>query len=245
MMPTLGLLGYGAFSAFMAPHLTPHFRLKAWNRSGFQRWTLPDEVSPVSLAEAAGCDLVVIGVTVQAFDTLLPLIAPHIKSGAMVLDVASVKEKPVSLMLRHLPVDCELIATHPLFGPQSGRNGIAGLTCVLSPVRTTRLACVKNFLADTLGLIVLEKTPQEHDREMAWVQGLTHFIVRAMNELKPPASALATPAYRHLLAVQELLGRDSEELFMTIEAENPSAEGVRRDFMAALRKVEERIQQNK
>lgn len=242
---TLGLIGYGAFSAFVAPYLTPHFTVKAWNRSGFDKWLQPEEMTIAELEEVAACDIVVIGVTVQAFDALLPRIAPVIKDGALVLDVASVKVKPAELMLQHLPSHCDIIATHPLFGPESGRNGIAGLKCVVAPVRTTRLAEVVSFLTEKLELEVLEKSPEEHDQEMAWVQGLPHYVVRALQDLNPPSSELATPAYQHLRKVQELLCNDSEELFMTIEKENPCAAEVRRRFLKHLQEIDAAIQKSK
>ncbi|MFW5856300.1 MAG: prephenate dehydrogenase/arogenate dehydrogenase family protein [Planctomycetota bacterium] len=240
-MTTLGVVGCGAFSRFLLPHLAPHFDLIVWNRSPLPDGALPGEMAPASLADAAAADIVVISVPVQAFEAVLPQVAPHVRPGALVLDVASVKVRPVALLREHLPASCEILATHPLFGPESARDGLAGHTMVLAPVRTERLACVRTFLEETLGLVCLERTPEDHDREMAWVQGLPHFVVRAMNAIAPPDSPLATRAYGRLRQVQELLRHDSDALFQTIQCENPYAEEVRRRFREELDATERRL----
>ena len=48
-------------------------------------------------------------------------------------------------MSKILPEKVEIIGTHPLFGPQSGRAGIAGMRVAFCPVRTTRAEQIKRF----------------------------------------------------------------------------------------------------
>jgi prephenate dehydrogenase len=239
MAETLGILGLGAFSRFLLPHLRDHFELKLWNRSALADGLLPAGLEQGPIEAAAGADAVMFAVPVQAFEEVLAKAAPHVKPGALVLDVASVKVRPVELMQTMLPGHCEILATHPLFGPESARNGLAGHRIVVWPVRTGRIDQVRDFLGETLALEVLERTPEDHDREMAWVQGLPHFVVRALNRMQPPQSDLTTPAYQHLRTVEALLKNDSEALFRTIQQENPYAEEVRRRFLELLAEIED------
>ena len=236
----LAILGFGAFGRFMARHLTPHFRVCAWNRTPRPEEARALGVELVSLEEAAGAEIVVLAVPVQNLREILGSVAPHLRPEALVLDVCSTKVRPVAWMRELLPETCRIVATHPLLGPQSGRDGIAGLRVVLCPVRGP-LASVREFLAGTLALRVIETTPEEHDRQMAYVQALNHFIARALKRIGLPESELATPAYERLREMHTILAQDSLELFLTIERENPYAAGIREEFMAALCELEETI----
>ncbi len=50
-------------------------------------------------------------------------------------------------------------------------------------IRGERSKSVCAFLKDKLALNVFETTPQEHDRQLAYVQGLTHLIVNLIGAL--------------------------------------------------------------
>lgn len=243
-MTNLGLIGFGNFGRFLAAHLRPHFDVLVADARAID----PDEASRAGVCAvkanvAAAQPLVVLAVPVQHLEALLAQIAPHVAPDALVLDVSSVKMRPVELMSRALPGGTRIVGTHPLFGPQSGAGGITGLPVALCPARAdeTSIACVRHFLSRTLGLRVIETSPEEHDSQMAHVQGLTHLISRALAELNVPDSPLATVAYQRLIAMRSNLQHDSADLFMTIERENPFAAGVRRAFLDKLIELERRI----
>ena len=174
-------------------------------------------------------------------EELLKKISPKIKEKSLVVDVSSVKVKPVELMLKYLPSSVQILATHPLFGPQSGKNGIEGLNMVISPIRMKHPNKFEHFLSHQLRLNVLVRTPELHDKQMAYVQALTHFVGRAINEMDVPDVEQKTPAYEKLLEIKKNLGRDSFDLFKTIENENPYAAGIRADFIKELNKLEDRL----
>ncbi|MFO0786201.1 MAG: prephenate dehydrogenase [Phycisphaerales bacterium] len=207
---------------------------------------LPPGVEVEDLNKAAGSDILVLAVPVQRMEALLKQLAPLLamrKTPALVLDVASVKARPVALMRDLLPPQTEIIGTHPLFGPQSGKDGIAGFPIALCPVRVgpESLTCVRSFLSGKLGLKVIDVDPEEHDRLMAYVQGLTHLISRAVGEMPLPHTELATAAYRRFLDMRGNLAGDSWDLFVTIERENPFAPDVRRQLREKLEEIEQRL----
>ncbi len=242
-MKTFGILGFGNFGRFMAKHLAGRFDVVVSNQPGtdISEAATALGVRTDTLEAAAGCDIVVLCVPVQHLEELLKTAAPHVRPDALVLDVASVKVKPVRLMREYLPESAEIIATHPLFGPMSGKNGIAGLPFVYCPVRTTRTEKVRTFLAETLGVNVIESTPEEHDTQMAYVQGLTHFIGRALNRMEIPELVQKTALYDHLHAIVQTVNSDTYDLFLTIQRENPLAEGVRQKFIEALVEIHREI----
>ena len=237
---SLGLIGVGAFGALAAKHLAPHFDLVlhdvAVDVADLAR-SLNARVG--DLRAAASCDIVMLAVPVQKLRQVLADIAPLVKPDALILDVASVKMKPVAAMKEILPPTVSLVGTHPLFGPQSGKNGIEGLNVALCEIRGNRCAEVERFCADTLGLRVFQTTPEEHDREAAYVQGLTHMLAKIVVALDLPPMRFPTRTYETMLQMVEMVRYDSDELFRAIERENPFAEQAKKEFFAAARKLEE------
>ncbi len=228
-MRTLGIIGFGSFGQFMAEHLKNHFEIIVYDV------TEVTDARSGSLEEVAGCDVVIPSVPVQEFGGTLESIKKLLKPGALVMDVCSVKEHPAQQMLEILPEHVELVASHPLFGPKSGRNGIDGLTIAICNLRASdeTFDSVGTFLEE-LGLNVVRTTPEDHDKQMAYVQVLTHFIGRALNEMDLDNFELRTKTFDHLMELKDILSLDSEELFLAIQKENPFAEEVRQEFLAKL-----------
>ena len=248
MKRSLSIIGFGSFGRFMAGHLRDHFEVAVCDRVNVEDLAKAAGVRPASLTEAARAEIIVLCVPVQHLAGLLTEVGPLIASRAatgdrVVVDVSSVKLKPVEMMLNMLPPDVGIIGTHPLFGPQSGKDGIAGLPIALCPARahSATIEEVRGFLGQTLRLRVVDVSPDEHDRQMAYVQGLTHLLSRALGEMMLPQTPLATMAYERLLAMRSNLQHDSWELFLTIERENPYAADVRSLFDRTLAQIEQRL----
>jgi hypothetical protein len=55
--------------------------------------------------------------------------------GPLIVDVLSVKDYPRQIMLDLLPKGCDILCTHPMFGPDSGKNGWHGLNFVYEMTR--------------------------------------------------------------------------------------------------------------
>lgn len=242
-MKTIAIIGFGNFGQFAASHLKTHFDVVAFDEHDFGPQAEKAGVKAASLKEATGCDVVLLCVPVQNLESLLRKIKLHLKNGAIVVDVCSVKQKPAELMENILPDDVELIGTHPLFGPQSGKNGINGLQIVLCPVRADKktIRKVNDLLEAKLGLHVIEMTPSEHDEWMARTQAMAHYVGRAAKELELPDAPFRLATYDALLALRDLVKDDSDALFDTIENENPEAKAQRRRLREKLDEIEKRL----
>jgi prephenate dehydrogenase len=218
--PGLGLIGVGAFGQFCIPHLRRFFDLHLHdNGRGLGE-----------LANAAGQDIVLLATPTRAIATVAAAIAPHLKPGALVLDVCSIKVKPLAALAAALPPYVDIVGTHPLFGPQSGRDGIRGRRLALCDVRGGRAPAVAGFLRRRLGLEVILTTPEEHDRQMAYVQGLTHLIARIVANMAVPPVVQTTATFEHLMRMVDTVRTDSDELFRTVTADNPFATEVAAAF---------------
>ncbi|HOV15726.1 MAG TPA: prephenate dehydrogenase/arogenate dehydrogenase family protein, partial [Spirochaetota bacterium] len=105
----------------------------------------------------------------------------------------------IELMLKYLPMTTEIIGTHPLFGPQSAKGDLKDLNIVLTNVRSTKFENVKNFLESKYKLNILIEDRDNHDKTMAMVQGLTHYIAKALKEIGIYDTPLKTISYDNLL----------------------------------------------
>ncbi|HVS14718.1 MAG TPA: prephenate dehydrogenase/arogenate dehydrogenase family protein [Thermoanaerobaculia bacterium] len=241
-MARLGLVGFGAFGRFAARHLQEHADIVACDRADHSAAARALGVEWGTAAEVASCPVVMLAIPVQSYPDALPALAQALAPGALVIDTASVKVEPLRLLAAALPAGVEVIGTHPMFGPQSGRHGIRGLKLVLCDGRTPRARWLRRFLSQRLGLEVLERSAEEHDREIAYIQGLTHLMAKALREIKLPDLELATTAYRHLLQIEENLREDSDALFLTIQRHNPYVREARRELRRRLDEIEEWIE---
>lgn len=166
-----------------------------------------------------------------------------INQRALIIDVCSVKVKPVQTLLEVLPESCQLLATHPMFGPFSAANGLKGLQIMINQTRIDddSYRKIKTFLSDELGLKVIECTPDEHDKQLAYVLGLTQYIGRITQIMDIPDTLLKTAAYEDLLDMKRIQGSDSWELFESIMLENPYALEVNMAMKKAIESIDKKL----
>lgn len=240
-MKEIGIVGFGQFGQFMARHLAPFFDVTVCDSANLQAEAEKLGVTWNDFENTVNKNIIIFAVPLAAFDTVLKRAVPFLQADAICFDVCSVKLKPLRSMAEILPETVEIIGTHPLFGPQSGREGIEGMRVALCPLRTNKSEKIKRFLVEELKLRVFEKSPEEHDKEMAHVQALTHFVARALDELHVIDSELATVSYEELMKAARLVSEDSWELFQTIQQGNPFAETKRKAFIEKLIELEDRM----
>ncbi len=246
MAKTLGLIGLGAFGEFILPHLSPHFKTCI-----FDKFRNPKEIAKIAkkhkvkmvteLRELCESDIILIATPVRTFEEILKEIKSYERPGQLVIDVGSVKELPAKILQKHLPKGVDIIGLHPLFGPQSGKNGIRGLNISVCNVRGSRNAKLINFFKNKLGLKVIEATPTQHDMELAYVQGLTHLIGKVFVSLGLPKFSQSTKTYDLLEQMVEMVRYDSDELFRTIERDNPYTADAKKDFFKAVAALEKKL----
>lgn len=242
MKQSLGLIGVGAFGEFMLKHVIPYFDVCVYDaHRDLSAIQATYNLKVGTLSDVSSCDIVVLCVPVNKLEGVVDQVAPLIKKGQMVVDLCSVKCIPTEILKAKLPQDVETISLHPLFGPQSGKFGIHGLNIAICNINSSRLDCIKEFLSKTLGLNVHETTPELHDREMAYVQGLTHMIAKIFTFMDIPQIHQKTKTYMLLDEMVEMIRYDSEELFNAIQRDNPYVEGTKQKFFESVKALEERL----
>ncbi len=241
-MKTIGIIGFGNFGQFTAGHLNGQFDVTVSDAQDVKAAAKKIGVKAGSLTQTASCDVVILAVPVQQMQSVLTDIKAHIKPNAIILDVASVKERPAALMQAAMPKTVQLIGTHPLFGPQSGKDGLKGLDIIVCPVRAEKKTVKKmTALLTVLGLHVIEMTPNEHDQWMARTQAVAHLMGRAAKELDLPKAPFKLATYDALVRLRDLVKDDSDALFETIQNENPNAAAEREKLERKMLEIESRL----
>ncbi len=231
-MKSLGIIGFGEFGRLAATHLADRFTVGVHDAHRTEAEIATAGFRPLPFAEVAGCDVLILAVPVQALEEVIVRAAPLVRPNATVLDVASVKMLPSQWLAAYLPESVHVVPTHPLFGPQSvARDGLEGRQLVICPLRGEQHLRVA-AIGEEMGMRVRITSAEEHDREMAYVQGLTHLIGRTLTGMHIPDEMLKTQTYQHLLDMTDLIGKDSFELFTAIETLNPFARPITEDFVA-------------
>lgn len=228
--PTLGLFGFGAFGRLVAATLMDHLDLSVFDPAyGDPRLADGRRLKTAPMQVVAAADIVVLAVPVARMRHLCGEIAPHLRPGALVIDVGSVKLAPVAAMLDGLPEHVSIVGTHPLFGPQSAAGGLTGRKLVICPVRGPAWRRVAAFLRG-LGLEVIVDSAEAHDREAAVVQGLTHLIAKVLVSMGPLPDRMTTASFDLLAEAVGMVQGDPPTVLHAIEAANPFAAEVREAF---------------
>ena len=230
----IGIYGLGRFGLFWANTLKdnlPQDSVVAYskNSKGFS--------SMVSLEECLSSDLIIFCTSISSFENVLAECAPFIKEDAIVMDTCSVKVNPAIWMKKYLPNNT-LIATHPMFGPDSAKNGIEGLPLVFSVLteNTDKTKEIEDRFI-SMGLNVVKMSVREHDKQAAYSQGVTHFVGRTLSNLGLEDTHIATNGYRTLMSIVEQTCNDNIQLFYDLQRYNPYAKEMRLSLQVALEKV--------
>ena len=178
--------------------------------------------TPASLAEQ--CDLVMVSVPVRDTVRVIQDISPLLSENQLVCDLTSLKVRPVEAMLESR---AQVIGLHPMFGPTV--SSLRHQIIVVCPARADEKS-LRYLLAvlKTEGAECTITTPEAHDRMMAVVQGLTHFItlcmadtVRRLNMDIESTRAFTSPVYQIELALVGRLLSQDPSLYADILQMNP------------------------
>ena len=180
------------------------------------------DLSAEDLARA--CDIVIVSVPIRNTVRVIRKIAPLMKEGQLLCDFTSLKTKPIGAMLES---KADVVGLHPMFGPTV--SSLKSQTIIVCPARVD-----DTKLNDLVAIFRREgarctiATPEEHDRMMAVVQGLTHYVtlcmagtIRKLSIDIGSTEEFTSPVYQiELSLIGRLLSQDPE-LYADILTENP------------------------
>jgi prephenate dehydrogenase len=167
-----------------------------------------DAVDEVTIDVAAGvaeADLVILGTPIGAFEPLLRSMAPGLRPGTLVTDVASTKVEVVRLTSRLLPRNVRFVGSHPIAGSEKTSVEYAradlfeDALCLVTPTPRTPAAVVEEISGfwQALGGRTVTLSPARHDRLLARISHLPHAVAAALIQIAHPQGAidLAGPGF--------------------------------------------------
>ena len=192
----VALIGLGLIASSMAHamkrhglagHVAGHAKSEA-TRDAALEIGFCDSVHATAAEAVRDADLVVLAVPVGVMGAVAAEMAPHLKPGAVVTDVGSVKQAVVEAVAPHIPAGVHFIPGHPLAGTEhSGpHSGFATLFenrwCLLVPTEGVPEAEVRRLRAlwEGMGANVDLMDAEHHDLVLAVVSHTPHLIAYTM-----------------------------------------------------------------
>ncbi|KAK9697954.1 hypothetical protein RND81_08G072400 [Saponaria officinalis] len=230
----IAVVGFGNFGQFLAKTLVSQgHTVLAHSRSDYSQIASKLDVSffanPDDLCEEHPEVILLCTSILSTEPVLKSLPLQRLKRSTLFVDVLSVKEFPKSLFMKYLPQDFDILCTHPMFGPESGKISWKELPFVYDKVRIgdeeSRIQRCESFL-DVFrreGCRVSEMSCAEHDEYAAGSQFITHFVGRVLEKLHLEDTPINTKGYESLLNLVDNTSRDSFALFYGLFLYNKNA----------------------
>ena len=221
---TIGLIGYGRFGKLVARFLSRHAHVLVYDRRKIRGGFPSARIMTASLSVVASQPVVLLAVPISHLESILHSIAPLVAQKALVIDVCSVKVKPVQWMKGILPTTTSILGAHPLFGPDTVSHTLRGHRVVLCPARipSGMLASITRRIRAS-GLNTEVMTPAAHDRMIAETLLLTQYIGRLVGHAGVRRWHRSTRTYESLRWLAEVAEHDSIALFQDMFRFNPYA----------------------
>ena len=237
-MNSVGIIGFGRFGKVLANILQRGFAIKAYD---------PKPAGPFPGVQFLDLDTVLnekvvfIAVPIRHFESVIADISKKLKKETTLIDVCSVKSYPVNIMLKILPDHIGVIATHPMFGPDSYMSN-RNLKMMINNTRDlhNQYSFWKRFFADQ-GIQIIEMTPDQHDRLAAKTQGVTHFLGRMLKEFGIKKTNIDTQGFRDLLDLVGQTCNDTWELYADLQLYNPYTEDMVEKLKASTNKLDNQL----
>ncbi|HQU68237.1 MAG TPA: prephenate/arogenate dehydrogenase family protein [Albidovulum sp.] len=179
-------MGHAMKAGGLAGTITGHAKTPA-TRAAALELGFCDAVFETAAEAVKDADLVVLAVPVGVMGEVAAEIAPHLKAGATVTDVGSVKQAVIDAVAPHIPKGVNFIPGHPLAGTEhSGpRSGFAELFrnrwCLLIPGDAPPEGVARlRSLWEAMGANVDEMDAVHHDLVLAVVSHTPHLIAYTM-----------------------------------------------------------------
>ena len=215
MKKTVAIVGYGRFGKVLERLLKDDFSLVIVKRE-----------NPFDIQKAW---VVFYAVPISSFEKVLKSHKNYFKDDHLLIDVLSVKVHPKKVFERILKgKKTQAMLTHPMFGPDSSKNGFLGLPIVLNQFKASdkNYQFWKSFFQKK-GLRVVELEAEEHDKMAAYSQGVTHFIGRLLQKFNFKETPIDTLGAKKLHEVMEQTCNDTWQLFFDLQTFNPYTKTMR------------------
>lgn len=230
----IGIVGFGTFGQFLAKRLISQgHKVIATSRGDY--FELAQSLGVHFFQDADDFaeehpEVVILASSILSTEAVLSsLPVQRLKRSTLFVDVLSVKEFPKRLFLAKLPAQMDILCTHPMFGPDSGSGSWDSLNFMYEKVRmgagANRRKRVDAFLQffEREGCKMVEMRCEEHDRQAASTQFITHTVGRVLGAMELQATPIDTRGFKSLLDLVSNTTNDSFELYYGLFMYNQNA----------------------
>jgi prephenate dehydrogenase len=227
-----------------------HGRMGAWHTKLLRSYGCTvseidcDTPEQERLAALRAARSVLISVPIAITEEVIRKVIPELQPDALLLDLTSLKAKPLAAMLEHRG---EVLGLHPMCAPSEA--GLLNQPVVVCRGRPGPKADGFIEILRTLGAQIREMDAQQHDKLMAVVQGLHHFYAvafahsfKALGLSPGETKQVSSPVYElRTQLMARILGQDPN-LYVDIELENPYVPEVLRAYAQSVEQFKDAIE---
>ncbi|MBQ6138085.1 MAG: prephenate dehydrogenase [Methanobrevibacter sp.] len=223
--------GTRGLGRWFAEHLKNDFNIRITSRDESSGKPVAEEIgveySNNNIEAINDADIIVFSVPIEHMVETIKEVAPHAPEGSLLMDVTSVKTEPAEALEKYAPKNAEILPCHPMFGPRVPT--LQRQIIILTPIENRSpnwLPRVKDYLDKTECEVVIT-TPNEHDKYMSIVQGLTHFsyislasTIRKLNINVKESRNFSSPVYTIMLDMVSRIVYQNPYLYYSIQKNN-------------------------
>lgn len=234
--------GTRGFGKWIAEHLKGDFNITITSRdrtSGLEvACQLDVDYNDDNVDAVKDAQIIVFSVPIEHMAETIKEVAPHAPEGSLLMDVCSVKTEAAEALMSYAPENVEILPCHPMFGPRVPT--LKRQIIVLTPIEgrsNNWLSRVEDYLIKSDCEIVLT-TPEEHDKYMSIVQGLTHFsyiclasTIRKLNINVKKSRSFSSPVYSIMLDMVSRIVYQNPYLYYSIQKNNKETSNARKTLI--------------
>ncbi|MBI3984632.1 MAG: prephenate dehydrogenase/arogenate dehydrogenase family protein [Candidatus Levybacteria bacterium] len=231
-MKQVSIIGFGRFGKTLYRLIKDDFKILLYNKSKIDTKGLnlsKHTFIETNLSNVYKSEAVFFAVPISKFEKVIRDHGKYFTEKNLLIDVLSVKIHPQNVLEKYLKnTNIQALLTHPMFGPDSTKDGFEKHTIILDKFKTddANYKFWKNYFLNKK-IKVIEMSAGQHDKIAANSQGLTHFIGRLLNEYKFQKSDIDSLGAKKLLDIMQQTCNDTWQLFNDLQQYNPYTKQVR------------------
>jgi arogenate dehydrogenase (NADP+), plant len=230
----IGIVGFGNFGQFLSKRfLESGHSVIATSRTDYSTHASAIGVSFFADADdfcEEHPDIVIFCTSILSLEATMRCFPfQRLKRNTLFCDVLSVKQFPKQLFLQLLPSNFDILCLHPMFGPDSGKNSWQDLPLVYDKVRVGDEKCRSERCNRLLsffelqGCRMVEMSCEEHDRQAASSQFITHTVGRMLGTMELSETTISTKGFDSLMSLVDNTYHDSFDLYYGLFMYNKNA----------------------
>lgn len=230
----ISIVGFGRFGKVLHRLLQDDFSVVVYDNRPevFEGATISDEIILDKVEDLYKSDVIFYCVPIESFESVIKEHKKYFSPNHLLIDTLSVKEHPKQVFSEHLKESgVRALLTHPMFGPDSSKDGFKGLKIVTERFLSTEQEYTfwKDYFREK-GLEVVELTAKEHDEMASRSQGVTHFIGRLLEAYGFSPTPIDTVGAERLRMIVDQTCNDTWELFRNLQTYNRYTKKMREDL---------------